>query len=283
MSTENTGFDSQVDLGDVEVKKANPLKSWFPVIVMAVSLAIAFVVFYTVFGAGSNFVDGDNANDPLPGNLMGMVFKGGPVIPVGLSMTIMTLVFSIERVITLGKASGKGSIDVFVQKIRLHLSDNDIQGAIDLCDTQAGSVANVLKSGLKKYEEVESIPDLDKDSKKLMIQQELEEATNLELPMLERNLPILATIVAVGVLIGLFGTVLGMIKAFSALSAEGAPDASELATGISEALVNTAVGIFNSGIAIILYNYFTSRIDGLTYRIDEGGYSIIQTYDLKTK
>jgi biopolymer transport protein ExbB len=97
--------------------------------------------------------------------------------------------------------------------------------------------------------------------------------------MLEKNLVIISTIASISTLVGLIGTVLGMIKAFAALAtASGAPDATQLANGISEALINTALGITGSAIAIVAYNYFTSRIDELTYSIDEASYSIIQTY-----
>ena len=89
---------------------------------------------------------------------------------------------------------------------------------------------------------------------------------------------IISTIASIATLVGLIGTVLGMIKAFSALSAGGAPDAVGLANGISEALINTALGITGSAIAIIMYNFFTSKIDELTYSIDEAGFSIIQTF-----
>jgi biopolymer transport protein ExbB len=176
-------------------------------------------------------------------------------------------------------AKGSSSVDVFVQRVRLALRDGDIDGAIAACDEQRGSVANVVKSGLVKYREVDSNPEADKENSREAIQKELEEATTLELPMLERNLPIIATIASVGVLVGLFGTVMGMIKAFSALATAGAPDATALATGISEALVNTAIGIGTSALAIVFYNFFTVQIDSLTYQIDEAGYSIVQTYE----
>lgn len=104
--------------------------------------------------------------------------------------------------------------------------------------------------------------------------------------MLEKNLVILATIASISTLIGLLGTVLGMIKAFAALATAGAPDAVALANGISEALINTALGILGSAFAIIAYNYFTSKIDTLTYHIDEAGYSIVQHFaarDLERK
>ena len=75
------------------------------------------------------------------------------------------------------------------------------------------------------------------------------------------------------------GTVIGMIKAFSAMSASGSPDSAALATGISEALINTAFGIGTAALAVISFNFFTVKIDKLTYSIDEAGYSIIQTYN----
>ena len=68
------------------------------------------------------------------------------------------------------------------------------------------------------------------------------------------------------------------VKAFSALAQGGGPDAVGLANGISEALINTALGISTSALAIIAYNFFTSKIDELTYSIDEAGFSIIQTF-----
>jgi biopolymer transport protein ExbB len=83
--------------------------------------------------------------------------------------------------------------------------------------------------------------------------------------------------------LGLLGTVLGMIRAFAALANAGAPDAVALASGISEALINTAFGIGTAAIAIVAYNYFTTRIDKITYSIDEAGASIVQTYASKHK
>jgi biopolymer transport protein ExbB len=122
---------------------------------------------------------------------------------------------------------------------------------------------------------------MDKESKIVAIQKDLEEATTLELPMLSKNLVIISTCASIATLVGLIGTVLGMIKAFAALSQAGAPDATALATGIAEALINTALGIGGSTIAIIMYNYFTTKIDSLTYSIDEAGYTIVQTFASK--
>jgi biopolymer transport protein ExbB len=113
----------------------------------------------------------------------------------------------------------------------------------------------------------------------MAIQKEVEEATALELPMLEKNLVFLSTIASVATLLGLLGTVLGMITSFSALGAEGGGGAAaELSRGISEALYNTALGIGTSAIAIIMYNIFTTKIDSITYGIDESGFTLTQSF-----
>ncbi len=110
------------------------------------------------------------------------------------------------------------------------------------------------------------------------MQQAVEEATALEMPSLQQNLPIVATMTTLGTLTGLLGTVLGMIKSFQALAASGAPDSTELSAGISEALINTAFGIATGALAVISYNFYTNKIDNLTYAIDEIGFSIVQTF-----
>jgi biopolymer transport protein ExbB len=261
------------------IKKSNPLKTWFPALVIVLSFVVAFVVFYTVFASPDNF-DGGDPEKGHPLNMFGTIYKGGAVIPIGMALFLMVWVFFFERIISIFfMAKGTSSVDVFVQRVRMSLRDGDIEGAIQACDKQRGSVANVVKAGLAKYKEVEINPLHDKETNREAIQKELEEATTLELPMLERNLPIIATVASIGVLVGLFGTVMGMIKAFSALATAGAPDATALATGISEALVNTAIGIGTSALAIVFYNFFTVQIDSLTYQIDEAGYSIVQTYE----
>ena len=130
---------------------------------------------------------------------------------------------------------------------------------------------------MKKYREMETEGTLDVDQKTLAIQKDIEEATALEMPMLEQNLTIIATLVSIGTLTGLLGTVIGMIKAFHELAGTG-NNTSELSSAISEALVNTALGISTSALSIVMYNVFTSKIDGLTYAIDETGFSIVQTF-----
>ena len=122
-----------------------------------------------------------------------------------------------------------------------------------------------------------------KEQKIANIQAEVEQATALELPTLEQNLPVVATMTTLGTLMGLLGTVIGMIKSFAALANAGAPDSIALSTGISEALVNTAFGIMTGALAVISYNFFTSKIDSITYCIDEIGFTIVQTFSATHK
>jgi biopolymer transport protein ExbB len=172
---------------------------------------------------------------------------------------------------------------VFVKNLQNFLSNNKIEEAIVACDKQRGSLANVMKAGLLRYRSLQNDATLEKDQKILALQKEFEEATALELPMLSRNLVIISTIASISVLTGLMGTVIGMIKAFAALAQAGAPDALALANGISEALINTAFGIFGSLLAIIFYNYFSTQIDSFTYKIDEAGFSLVQSFAATTK
>jgi biopolymer transport protein ExbB len=122
---------------------------------------------------------------------------------------------------------------------------------------------------------------MDKEQKIAAIQKDLEESTSLELPMLSKNLVILSTCASISTLIGLIGTVMGMIRSFAALASSGAPDSNALATGISEALVNTFIGITGSCLAIVFFNVFQTQIDRITYGIDEANFSILQTFAAK--
>ncbi len=250
----------------------------FAGLAIVICIVIGWALFLFVMGDGSNFEGGDNANQPIPGNYFGMIYKGGYIVPFLMSMFLMVIVFSIERFFVINKAAGVGNVDSFVRKVQSSLASNNVDAAISECDKQKGSVAAVIKSGLQKYKAVETDPSMDTEQKCLAIQKDIEEATALEMPMLEQNLTIIATLVSVGTLGGLLGTVTGMIKAFAGLATAGAPDQAQLANGISEALINTATGIATSLFAVLSYNFFTSKIDSLTYSIDEAGFSIVQTY-----
>ena len=261
------------------------IKSGFTVIILCCIIAVCIYLF--VFGSASNF-KGDigaafvcmsDAEAFEPAGLIGTVYMGGFVVPIIWTLLCSVIAFSIERYFAIRNAYGRSSLTKFVADIKAALQANDLVKAQAICDKQRGSVANVVGATLKKYKEMEGNTVLTKEQKILAIQKELEEATALEMPMMQENLPIIGSIVTLGTLTGLFGTVLGMIKSFSAMSAgDGGTDSSALAVGISEALVNTASGILTGALAVISYNYYTNKIDRLTFSLDEVGFSIVQTF-----
>lgn len=258
----------------------------FPLIVSALAIVICIFIgifiFTQVLGAPSNFEGGDPVKGH-PHNLLGTMYKGGFIVPILLGFFLTVLTFAIERFVTIQKANGKGQTDKFVAKIKSLIANHDFDGAIAECNKQKGSLANVVHEGIEKYRFVQNDSSMDKEAKVHAIQKSLEEATSLELPMLSKNMVVISTMASIGTLAGLIGTVVGMIRAFAALANAGAPDTAALATGISEALVNTLVGILTSAFAIIFYNLFSNRIDQITYAMDEAGFSIIQEFQASGK
>ena len=244
------------------------------VILICFVIAVCFYIF--VLGDGSHFKDGNNANGPL--DILGTIYKGGVIVPILQTLLLTVIVLSVERWFALSKAGGKGNQTKFVANIKAALNAKDINKAEQLCREQGGTVGAIVYSALGKYKEMETNTLLPKEQKLSLIQQQIEEATALEMPSLQQNLPICATLTTLGTLVGLLGTVIGMIKSFQALSASGAPDSTALSTGISEALINTAFGIATAALALISYNFYTNKIDNLTYAVDELGFSIVNTY-----
>jgi biopolymer transport protein ExbB len=261
------------------VKKESGSKGgdMFSGIVIVACIFVGWIIWNFIMGSGSNFEGGVNTGHPLPGNYLAMVYKGGPIVPVLMGLLLMVIVFSFERYMVITKAAGKGNLDQYMKNITTSVTKGDIDGALAACDKQQGSVANAIRSALVKYQEVKK-EGLDSEAAAETIHKEIEEATSLEMPMLEKHMTILSTLVSLGTLAGLLGTVTGMIKAFGALASAGTPDQALLANGISEALINTATGISTSALSIIAYNFFTSKIDTLTYSIDEAGSTIVNTY-----
>jgi biopolymer transport protein ExbB len=237
------------------------LQSIFATSAILVAFIVSWYLFTQIMGAPVNFVGGNPKGEAMPGNYLAIIYKGGFIVPILMTCVLTLLIFTFERFITLSRAKGKGRLNTFVRSLQGLLAEDKIEEAMESCDKQKGSLANVMK-----------------DQKILSVQKAFEEATALELPMLGRNMVIFSTLASISVLIGLIGTVLGMIRAFAALAQSGAPDALALATGISEALINTAFGITGSTIAIVMYNYFSSTIDGYTFKIDEAGFSLTQTF-----
>jgi biopolymer transport protein ExbB len=255
----------------------------FNLLAIVIAFVISYIIWKYVMGNPNNFEGLNPEGHPLPNNYLAIIYKGGYIVPALVTCILVLLTFSIERAITLGRARGRGKVTVFVRNIQQSIAADQIEESQEACDKQKGSLANVVKAGLKRYRELQSDQSLENDQKVVALQKEIEEATALELPMLSKNMVIISTIASIAVLIGLIGTVLGMIRAFAALAQAGAPDALALATGISEALINTAFGISGSTLAIIVYNYFSTRIDGFTYKIDEAGFSLVQSFAASLK
>ena len=262
------------------VKKGNSI-SW---IAPVLCIILGYVIWRFVLGNASNFTHPDPAGGFWPkhegpkGGLVRM-YEGGIIVPILIACFLVVVVFVIERLMTISKATGNGNIAEFIRKVQYHLANKNVDQAISECDRQKGSVGNVMKAGLRKYKEMITDTELNTEQKVMNIQKEVEEATALELPMLEKNLVFLSTIASVATLLGLLGTVLGMITSFAALGEEGGGNAAaELSRGISEALYNTALGIGTSAVAIIMYNIFTTKIDSITYGIDESGFTLTQSF-----
>jgi len=254
------------------------------VIAPIVCLVAGYLIWRFILGAPENFTKPDLSGGFWPSHVgpkgaWYRMYEGGIIVPLLIGCLLMVITFSIERFLTISKATGSGSISEFIRKVQYHLANKNVDAALAECDKQKGSVGNVMKAGLRKYKEMISEGGLSTDQKVLAIQKEVEEATALELPMLQKNLVFLSTLTSLGTLIALLGTVMGMIKSFSSLGEEGGSGAAaELAVGISEALYNTALGIATSSLALLMYNIFTTKIDSITYGIDESGFTLSQSF-----
>ena len=206
------------------------------------------------------------------------VKDGGILVAVLIALTLMVVTFTIERLLSLRKAGGRVAAVPFMRDLQARLANDDIAGAIEASKKQQGTLGSVLGAGLRRYQSLTQMGGSDRKDTEEEIRAAIEEATMLEVPLLERNLVALSTIASIATMVGLLGTTLGMIRAFAALaSSTGAPDAVQLSLGISEALINTAGGLIAAIIGIVAYNYFTTKVDSFTYNIDEAAATMVQT------
>ena len=222
-------------------------------IILVICCLAGYGVWYFVMGNPDNFIGGDREGHPA--NLLGTVYKGGFVVGLILTLLFTVICLGIERFFAIRTASGKINLAKFTADVKKLIKEQKFDEADKLCDKMQGSVANVVKASIKMYQTVEGDSTLKKAAKIAKIQQAHEEATQLEMPTLQMNLPMVATIVSLGTLTALFGTVLGMIGSFQALSAGGGAD------------------------SMVVYNFFSNKIDKLTFALDEIGYTIAATYD----
>lgn len=236
-----------------------------------VAFAIGAGLFYGVFQYSNNAI-------------VQSIYHGGPLVVVLIAILIMLLVFVVERYISLyGVSKGTSSVQVFFKKLIMLLQQDDYDGALAACDKQRGTTANVLRAGIDKYREIRDNTSLDPEKKIQLTQAAIEEANALEGPLLERNLIALSTIASIATMVGLLGTTVGMIRAFAATghTEGGVIDSTALATGISEALINTAGGLISGILGIFFYNFFVNKVDAFNYTTDEATFEVVQL--LKSK
>lgn len=233
-------------------------QSVFMIVMLLISLAVGFIIW-------AQF---------LPPYLR----EGGPLVAVLIALLVLLIGFIIERWLTLRVARGKASVQAFFKKVITLLHDNDFDGAVAACDKQRGSVANILRAGIERYRAIKTDNALTSEKKVAETQRAIEEANALEVPLLERNLIALSTIASIATMVGLLGTTIGMIRAFSATGHRkgGVIDAQALAVGISEALVNTAGGLICAIVGIVAYNVFVNKVDTFNYTIEEASYEVMQ-------
>jgi biopolymer transport protein ExbB len=162
----------------------------------------------------------------------------------------------------------------FIRNLKDSVHGGDIAAAIDTCKRQGGSLANIVGAGLARYHALRSAADPRDPIAET--RRAIAQASALETPHLERNLTALSTLASIATLLGLLGTTIGMIRSFRAMSRAGAPDATQLALGISEALVNTALGLTTAILGTALYNYFTTRVDAFYSPTEETAYEVVR-------
>ncbi|UCE03617.1 MAG: MotA/TolQ/ExbB proton channel family protein [Candidatus Latescibacterota bacterium] len=207
---------------------------------------------------------------------------GGPIVALLIAMQMIVIIIVLERMWTIRGAKGRESLAVFAKKLQAMIQNNDLEGALDLCRRQRGSLANVVYAGIDTFMATEH-KELTEEERMEETRRALEEANALETPLLERNLVFLSTIASIGTMAGLTGTTIGMIRAFAAMSAQGMPDATQLALGISEALINTVGGLIIAQTGIVSFNYFSTKVDNYNFMMDETVHEILQLLSRKEK
>ncbi len=257
------------------------MKNLFNAVVITLALIVAYSVYFFVLGAPSNFKGGDITQ---PVNTLGMIYTGGPLVGLLLACLLLAVTFSIERFLSINKARGTGDVALFIRQCIELIGEGKIDEALAECDKQRGSVANILRAGLERFKQVENDPEYDSEKKLSEVQRAIDEATNLEIPLLEKNLVILSTLASISTMIGLLGTTVGMIRAFRALGESGGTvSAQQLSIGISEALYNTAGGLAAAIISIVAFNFFTTKVDNFVYMIDEAILSMMELLTVRVK
>jgi biopolymer transport protein ExbB len=188
-----------------------------------------------------------------------LIQKGGPMMYLIMLSSVIAFGIVIERVYHLNRA--RIDADKFMDSLMGVLKRNKIIEAIELCNATPGPIAHIVKAGILKH-----------DRSKHEIKEAIDEAAQLEVPRLEKHLPVLATIAHIAPLLGLLGTVTGMIKAFQVIQQKASAmvpvNPGDLAGGIWEALLATLAGLSVAIPTYVAYNYLVSQVDSLVYDME---------------
>ena len=202
-------------------------------------------------------------------SVMDLLFKGGfMMIPIFL-LFIITIYILIERILVINKESK--SPKNFTDEIITRVNNNDINGAKLICNDTNNPIARMILKGLNKIE-----------SSLKNIETSIENVGKIEIYNLEKNLSLLATISGAAPMMGFLGTVTGMIQAFISIAQEeGAVSPKLLSSGIYEAMITTAAGLFVGIVAYLAYNYLVSRVEKLIHRMEYSTIEFIETLQSK--
>ncbi len=180
-----------------------------------------------------------------------------------LSCSIVALAIFIERLWQLHCA--RINTAKFMSDISATLARNRIKDAINMCSRIGGPVANILKAGILKH-----------DRPKSEIREAIEDAGVYEVPKLERNISVLATIAHITPLLGLLGTVLGMVRAFQVIQEKAAiVNPGDLAGGIWEALMTTVAGLSVAIPTFVAYNFLVNRVETIVLDMERSSTDLI--------
>ncbi len=193
-----------------------------------------------------------------------IIFQGGVLMIPIMACSVIALAICIERFFTLRRASI--NTREFMDTMRTVLRQNRVQEALEICDETEGPIARIMKAGILKH-----------NRSKEDVREAVEDAGHLEIPRLERYLSALATCANIAPLLGLLGTVAGMIRAFAQIQyKQGEVNPADLAEGISNALVTTAAGLTVAIPTLVAYNYFVARVEGMVLEMEISSSELVE-------
>jgi biopolymer transport protein ExbB/biopolymer transport protein TolQ len=205
------------------------------------------------FPGGLDLVDLFSQMGPVALSVFGILFL----------MSLWSLGVAIERIYTFNQARKQSKL--FALQVAKHLKDGRLKEAIALSsskDFRYSHLAKVVLAGLQEYQfQQETSPDLNRDEVQDAVRRAIQRATAATASDLKRGVGTLATIGSTAPFVGLLGTVVGVVNAFVGIASTGAGGIAAISAGISEALIETAMGLFVAIPAVWFYNYLTSRIE----------------------